>query len=190
MTAFVRSTDDEPNVLRDPALAPSKLTEEQLNAVIMAQRNYGVSLSHTLLDRFQTALAEWAADINAKGEPLPAISSFYAMAAAAAMTVNLLSLQVRANGGFDDDAIGRWFQEVGNMAASLLAKYSDPEYRAEHLHIAGTATPEVVAQLRENPDRAEDQGQCAQLVQQQKEHLDAIVEGIRSGKLVGTVGHA
>jgi hypothetical protein len=187
---MLTASNENQNILTDNELDPDKLTDDQKDMLVRAQRNYGVSLSHGLVERFQIALAEWAAERNAAGEPIPAIASFYAMAAAAGMTVSLLSLQVRANGGFDDDAILRWYAEVGNMAYQLIGKFMDPEVRERSLRIAGAATPEVLAQLRTDPERVQDNADCAKLEKEQREHMNRIMQGIRSGKLVGTVGHA
>lgn len=181
---FVPSAED-PHVLTDRSLAPNKLTEEQIEAVVAAQRALGLAMSHSLTDRFQQALVEWANELNKKGEPVPAISTYYCLAGAAACMVNILSLQVRANGGFDDESIARWFGEVGTMASRLINKFMDPEVRAESTAAVDPADADKLAERR-----AEDQAECAKLEEQQRKHAEAILDGIRTGKLVGSIGHA
>jgi hypothetical protein len=181
---FVPSAED-PNVLEDRTIDPKTLTEDQLDAIFQAQRAYGLAMSHRLTERFQRALTEWALELNSKGEPISAIATYYALAGAASCMVNILSLQLRANGGYDNESVLRWYAEVGNMAYHLVQKFMDPELRARDTAKLDPANMNDIRELRER-----DTAECAKLEEEQKRHAEAIIDGVRTGKLVGAVGHA
>jgi hypothetical protein len=166
-----------------PGVEPSKMTEQQIETLIDAQRRYGVALSADLSNELQRALIKWATDLNAKGEPIPMVSTYFCLAAAAASFVHMAAMQLRGN-GFEEDSVGQWFNTVGHMAASVLAKFKFEDSTVN----LGDATPEVAAKAEQTI--AEDRAHCDKLRDQQREVLKAITEGIATGKLVGSIGHA
>jgi hypothetical protein len=166
-----------------PGIEPSKMTEQQVETLIDAQRRYGVALSADLSNELQRALVKWAADLNAKGEPIPMVSTYFCLAVAAASFVHMAAMQLRGN-GFDEDALGQWFSTVGHMAESILAAYKFEDSTVN----LGEASPEVATKAEEAI--AEDRAHCDKLRDQQREVLKAITEGIATGKLVGSIGHA
>jgi hypothetical protein len=164
------------NVTADPHLDPNRLTDEQAAALIDAQRSFGLALSSDLSTKLQAALVQWAVDLNKKGEPIPMVSTYYCLAAAAASFVHMAAMQLRGN-GFDADALGHWFEQVGIMASSVLNKFKFEDSTVS----VGIADDESAAKAAEMI--AQDNSKLDELRERAKRTLEAVTNAAKTGRL-------